>query len=481
MNIRRILFNLGKIVSLEGVLLLLPCITGLIYREWRTALSYLAAAVFALVLGKLLVELNRKSEERIYAREGFVITASAWIIMSAIGAAPFVLCGDIPSYVDAFFETVSGFTTTGASILTDVEALTHGSLFWRSFTHWIGGMGVLVLMMAIMPDTSGRTIHIMRAEMPGPVVERILPKVRDTAKILYLIYIVMTGVQIIFHIAGGMPMFDSVLHSLGTAGTGGFSIKADGLAGYSAYHQWVITIFMLIFGVNFNLYYLVIIKKWKQAVKSEELWTYLGIVAAAVLLITFNIKPLVGSWNDSVRHASFQVASIMTTTGYSTVDFNLWPSFSKSILLLIMFIGGCAGSTAGGLKVSRALILVKKMRCELKRLIHPRTVATVHFEGKKLDERTQNGVGTYFALYALCMAVVFFCLGLEPFDLETNISAVVACFNNIGPGFAAVGPAASYAGYSDGATVLLSFAMLFGRLEIYPMLILLSPATWIKK
>ncbi len=480
MNIRRILYTLGKIITLEGGLMILPLVTAVMYGEGRTVLAFACTMAGALAVGVLLQRLNKKADATIFAREGFVITAATWILLSAIGALPFVLSGEIPSYVDAFFETVSGFTTTGASILTDVEAMSHGCLFWRSFTHWIGGMGVLVLMMAIIPDNSGRSIHIMRAEMPGPIVERIVPKVRDTAKILYLIYIVMTAVQIVLHIVGGMPVFDSVLHSLGTAGTGGFSTKADGLAGYSGYHQWIITIFMLIFGVNFNLYYLVLIKKWKQAIRSEELWAYLGVVAVACTLITVNIYPIVGTVGDSVRHAAFQVASIITTTGYSTMDFSLWPVLSKSILFLLMFLGGCAGSTAGGLKVSRAVILFKSIRSEVKRLIHPREVTAVRFEGKKLDENTRSGVGVYFALYALCIGIVFICMAFEPFDVETNITATAACFNNVGPGLGSVGPLSNYAGYSDVATIILSFAMLFGRLEIYPMLILLTPRTWMK-
>lgn len=481
MNIKRIGYTLGLIIAIEGVLLALPLITALIYGETKTALAFTLTMAGALAFGGGLTFLMRRSDHTIFAREGFVITAAAWLIMSAVGAVPFVLSGEIPSYIDAFFETVSGFTTTGASILTDVEVMSHGCLFWRSFTHWIGGMGVLVLMMAIIPDNSGRSIHIMRAEMPGPIVDKIVPRVRDTAKILYLMYVVLTFIEVIFLFAGGMSLFDSLVHSFGTAGTGGFGIKADSIGSYSAYHQWVITIFMLIFGVNFNLYYLVLIRKWKQAIRSEELWVYFGIVALSVVLITANILPSIGNAGDSVRHAAFQVASIITTTGYSTLDFNLWPVLSKSILLLLMFIGGCAGSTAGGLKVSRAIILAKNIRAELKRLIHPRSVAAVRLDGKKLDENTQRGVSSYFALYAVCLAAVFFCLSFEPFDIETNLSAAVACFNNVGPGLAGVGPFSSYAAYSGFAKLVLSFAMLFGRLELYPMIIMLTPATWARK
>lgn len=481
MNIKRICYTLGKIIALEGILFALPIVTALWYGESKTALAFIITMASALILGSGMTFLTRKSDHTIYAREGFVITAAAWLSLSAIGAVPFVLSGDITSYVDAFFETVSGFTTTGASILTDVEAMSHGCLFWRSFTHWIGGMGVLVLMMAIMPDNSGRSIHIMRAEMPGPIVDKIVPKARDTAKILYLMYIAMTLVEIVLLIAGGMSVFDSLLHSFGTAGTGGFGTKSNSVGGYSAYSQWVITIFMLLFGVNFNLYYLMLLKKFRQAFGSEELWAYIGIVAVSIAFITGNIAAMYDTFGESLRHSAFQVASIITTTGYSSVDFNLWPEFSKAILLLLMFIGGCAGSTAGGLKVSRAVILVKSIRAELKRLIHPRAVATVRLDGKKLEESTLRGVSLYFALYALCLAVVFLCISFEPFDLETNMTAAVSCFNNVGPGLAGVGPMSSYAGYNAFSTLVLSFAMLLGRLELYPMLLMLTPATWMKK
>lgn len=481
MNIKRICYTLGRIITIEGVLFALPVAVALWYGETKTAVSFAMTMLGAILLGCGMTFLTRKSDQTIYAREGFVITAAAWLLLSAIGALPFVLSGDIVSYVDAFFETVSGFTTTGASILRDVEAMTHGCLFWRSFTHWIGGMGVLVLMMAIIPDNSGRSIHIMRAEMPGPIVDKIVPKVRDTAKILYLIYIAMTLVQIILLSFGEMSVFEAILHSLGTAGTGGFGIKGDSVGGYSAYSQWVITIFMLLFGINFNLYYLMLLKKFRQAFKNEELWAYCGIVVLSTAVITGNIVSIYGSFSEALRNSAFQVASIITTTGYSTVDFDLWPSLSKAVLLLLMFLGGCAGSTAGGLKVSRALILVKNMRAELKRMIHPRAVATVRLDGKKLDDNTQRGVGSYFGLYALCLATVFFIISFEPFDIETNLTAAVSCFNNVGPGFAGVGPMSSYADYGAISKLVLSFAMLLGRLELYPMLIMLIPATWMRK
>ncbi|MEE1240040.1 MAG: TrkH family potassium uptake protein, partial [Acutalibacteraceae bacterium] len=388
------------------------------------------------------------------------------------------ISGEIPSFIDSFFETVSGFTTTGASILTDVESKSHGILFWRSFTHWVGGMGVLVLMMAIFPTDTGRTIHIMRAEMPGPIIGKLVPKIKSTAKILYLIYIVLTATEALFLLLGGMSPFESIVYSLGTAGTGGFGIKSDGLASYTPYQQWVITVFMVIFGINFNLYYLVLTKKVRSALKSEELWFYLTIVATATVLITVNIYDMYGNTSDALRNSAFQVASLISTTGYATADFNLWPTFSKGILFLLMFTGACAGSTAGGLKLSRVILLFKSVRSNLKHMLHTRSVESIRFEGKKVDNATITNVASYFALYMLCIAVILLLLCLEPFDLETNISAAVSCFNNIGPGFSSVGPMSSYAEYSDFAKLVLSCAMLLGRLEIYPMLLMFSPTVW---
>ncbi len=481
MNRRMIFYVTGQIIKLEALLMLLPLACALIYGEMNSVFSFAVTAACALILGVIITAVTRKADRTIYAREGFVICAFAWIAMSAIGAVPFVLSGDIPSYTDAFFETVSGFTTTGASILDNPEVLTHGSVFWRSFTHWIGGMGVLVLMMAIIPNNNDRSIHIMRAEMPGPIVDKIVPRVRSSAKILYLIYIAMTMVLVVFLLIGGMDMFEALTHAFGTAGTGGFGIKSDSVGGYSPYLQWVITIGMLIFGINFNLYYLILIRRYKQALRSEELWIYLGVVVFSVLSVTANIAHLYPTLGETVRHAAFQVSSIITTTGFSTTDFDLWPEFSKTVLLMLMFIGGCAGSTGGGIKVSRVVILGKIIRCELKLLIHPRSVASVKLDGKRIDESTQNGVSSYLALYLVVFAVILILLSLEPFDMETNFTAVTACFNNIGPGFAAVGPMSNFDGYSAAAKYLLSAAMLMGRLELYPLILTFSPQTWIKK
>ena len=480
MNRRMVFYVLGQMFKVVAGLMTLPFIVSLIYKE-ECMWSFLISIAIALVVGVLLSVICKTSNSVIYAKEGFVIVALSWIAMSAVGALPFFISGEIPSYVDAFFETVSGFTTTGASILTDVEAMSKGLLFWRSFTHWVGGMGVLVFIMAIIPKMSDRSIHILRAEMPGPIVGKLVPKARDTAKILYLIYIVMTIIQFVMLLFGGMSVFESIVHAFGTAGTGGFGIMSDSISGYSAYIQWVITVFMFLFGINFNLYYLLIFRKPKIALKSEELWVYVGISVAAVVAITVNTFPMYDSVGESVRHSAFQVASLMSTTGFSTTDFNLWPGFSKSILLFVMFTGACAGSTAGGFKLSRVVILVKMIKCEIKKLIHPRAVVSVRFEGKKVDSPVLSGVGTYLALYAVCFISLFLVLSIEKFDLETNLTAAVACFNNVGPGFGGVGPASSFAAYSPLSKVMLSLAMLFGRLEIYPLLFTLSPSTWTKK
>ncbi len=480
MNRRVILHTIGRIIQLEAVLLLLPLAVSLYYHEWWGAVSFVITAAVATAVGTFLVLTNRHGDRRIFARGGLVSVAMSWVSLALIGALPFVISGAIPSYIDALFETVSGLTTTGASILSDPSVLLRGMLFWRSFTHWIGGMGVIVLMMAILPAESGRSIHIMRAEMPGPIVGKLVPRLRDTAKILYILYIVLTAVNIVF-LSFDMPLFDSVLHAFGTAGTGGFGITSGSLGDYSAYSQWVTAIFMLLFGVNFNVYQLILVRRARTALRSSELWCYLAIVAVAVTLITVNILPMYSSFSEAIRHAVFQVSSVATTTGYATADFNLWPSLSKTVLVLLMFVGACAGSTAGGLKVSRVMLLFKSVKRDLKRIVHPRSVSCVHLEGKRVDDQTLSGVGAYFVLYIMCIALVFLCLSFEPYSLETNLTAAVSAFNNIGPGLDAVGPAANYAGYSDISKMVLSLAMLFGRLEIYPLLVIFSPSTWSKK
>ena len=480
MNRRMILNTVGLMLKVEAALLLLPAFAALIYGE-SCLWSILISAAISLAAGFALTLLSRPKSQVIYAREGFITVALSWIAVSAVGALPFYISREIPSYIDAFFETVSGFTTTGASILANVEVMSRGLLFWRSFTHWVGGMGVLVFVMALVPSVTDRSIHIMRAEMPGPVVGKLMPRARDTASILYKIYVGMTLAQIVLMWAGGMPLYESIVHAFGTAGTGGFGVKADSIAGYSPYLQWVITVFMLLFGINFNLYYLLLIRRFRAAAQSSECWYYLGIVGVSIALITVNILPMYENFREALRLSAFQVASIVTTTGYATADFNLWPQFSKAILLLLMIVGACAGSTGGGLKVSRAVMLFKTVGREIRHLLHPRSVNSVRFEGKQVDGATLKGVSSYFALYIICILAICLILSLEPFDLETNLSATLACFNNIGPGLAAVGPASNYAAYSPLSKLVLSLAMLLGRLEIYPLLLTLSPATWMKQ
>lgn len=464
----------------EGALMLLPLAVSLIYKE-TAAVSIAASVVFALVSGFLLTRIFKPGFRTIYAKEGFVITALCWLALSAVGALPFYISGEIPSYIDAIFETVSGFTTTGSSVLTDVEAISKGLLFWRSFTHWVGGMGVLVFIMAIIPSLSDRSIHLLRAEVPGPVVGKLVPKMKQTTRILYVIYIALTVIEIILLSAGDMNLFEAVVHSFGTAGTGGFGIKGTGIAGYSPYTQWVITAFMILFGVNFNLYYLVILGKIRSAVRSTELWTYLGIICACVVMFSVNISKLYETVGETVRQAAFQTASIITTTGYATTDFNQWPEFSKILIFILMFVGGCAGSTAGGLKIGRVMMLFKIIRNELRRMLHPRSVSVSRFEGKPISSATLSSVSSYIVIYAMLYIGFIFIIAFNGFNLETTISAVTSCFNNIGPAFGFAGPMGSFSEFSDFSKIVLSFAMLLGRLEIYPIILTLSPSTWAKK
>ena len=480
MNRRMVLYTIGTVIKIEAALMLLPAICALIYKE--ACLSAFAVSIaICLISGFALTLISRPGNKVIYARDGFVTVALAWIALSAFGALPFYISGEIPSYIDAFFETVSGFTTTGSSILADVEAMSKGLLFWRSFTHWVGGMGVLVFIMAIIPSLSDRSIHLLRAEAPGPIVGKLVPTMKKTSRILYIIYFVLTVILILLLLAGGMAPFEAIVHAFGTAGTGGFGIKADSIASYSPYLQWVITVFMLLFGVNFNIFYLILLGKLRSAFRSTELWVYLGIVAASTALITVNILPLTESFSQSLREAAFQVSSIITTTGYATADFDKWPGLSKTVLLTLMFIGACAGSTGGGIKVSRIVILAKAVRRELKKLLHPRSVSVLRFEGKRLEEQTVSSVASYLSVYIFFFVAVLLALSFENQSFETNFSAAAACFNNIGPGLAAVGPTQNFALYSPVSKLVLSVAMLFGRLEIYPLFIALSPSTWTKK
>ncbi len=477
-----IMYMVGNIIKLEAVILLLPLIVSLCYHEMNSVYAFSVTIIAAAIIGFAFCMAFKPKNKVIYAREGFIIVTFAWIILSLIGAMPFMLSREIPNFFDAFFETVSGFTTTGASILSDVERMSYGMLFWRSFTHWLGGMGVLVLIMAIIPTDSGRAIHILRAEMAGPVIGKIVPKIKDTAKILYFIYLVLTVVEFCFLCFGGMPIFDSAVHALGTAGTGGFGIKADSLVSYSPYLQWVITIFMFIFGINFNLFYLLLLRKFKPVFMNRELWFYIGIMIVSSGVITYSIYPVYGNFSDSVRHSFFQVASIVSTTGYASADFNLWPDLAKGVIFILLFLGGCAGSTAGGLKLSRVMILMKSIQKDIRHLLHPRSVESVKLEGKTIDNSTLYGVTTYFALYILLIAITFIILSFEPnFDVQSNLSASISCCNNVGPGFGLTGPMEGYGAYSSFSKFVLTFAMLFGRLEIYPVLLALYPRTWTKK
>lgn len=404
--------------------------------------------------------------------------------MSAFGALPFFLSGQIPSYVDAFFEMVSGFTTTGASILTDVEALSRCNLFWRSFSHWLGGMGVLVFLLAVVPGArknGGTGIYLMRAESPGPSVDKLTPHLRQTAMILYGIYILLTALCIVCLLLGGMPVFDSFCIAFGTAGTGGFAIKNSSMGGYSYFLQTVVTVFMFLFGVNFSLYYMLLLRKFKAVFKNEELRLYFGIAASSIVLIAINISCMYNTVYEAVHHAAFQVVSIMTTTGYGTVDFEQWPAFSKAILLSLMFIGASAGSTGGGLKVSRVLLLMKSIRRTIRKALHPRRVQPVYMDGRAVSEEVCDNVNAYLAIYCVILVLSFAIISVDGFSIGTNFSAVASCFNNIGPGFELVGATQNFSIYSDLSKIILSLDMLLGRLEIFPLLLLLSPDTWSRR
>ena len=479
MNYKMVLYTMGRVVLLEAAFLVLPMAVSLLYGE-RCAVSFGLTILVALAVGFLLTFLCRGSHGTSSIKDGFMIVALTWIMLSAIGALPFVFSREIPSYVDAFFETVSGFTTTGATILTDVEALSRGMIFWRSFTHWIGGMGILVFVVMLM-KTTDRSINILKAEMPGPTVDKLAPKSRDTARILYLLYISLTVLETVLLLLGGMGLFDSVVHSLSTAGTGGFGAYNASAANFSPYIQWVLTVFMLLFGVNFNLYYLLLLGRVRDIFRNTEFKVYLGIIAAAVTIITVDILPLYQNFSTSLRQASFQVAAIMSTTGFVTADFTVWSPLSKTLLLLLMFLGGCAGSTAGGLKLSRIIILCKMARRELRRTLRPRVVDVIKMDGHRLEEQTAHSVAVYFALYMLCIGALLVALSFSPFDLETNLFSSVSCFNNVGPAFGMAGPVGNYSLYQPVLKLLLCAGMLLGRLEIYPMLLLFVPAAWRKK
>lgn len=479
MNFGMVCHIIGWILQFEAGFLLLPGMVGLVYQEYPAALSFFLTALVCCGVGYLLRR-RKPANFELYTREGFVSVALSWLVMSIFGAIPFVATGDIPSYVDALFETISGFTTTGASILPQVEGLTHACLFWRSFTHWIGGMGVFVFIMSILPLMGGSTINLMRAESPGPSVSKLVPRVKDTARILYLLYFGITIVEVVVLCLCRMPLFDALTTTFGTVGTGGFGIKNDSLTGYSPVIQNVVTVFMILSGVNYAVYFCILKKKFKDAFSMEEVRWYFLIILASVGLIVWNIRPFYTSLEETIRHAFFQVGSIITTTGFSTVDFNAWPQFSKTILVILMFVGACAGSTGGGIKVSRFVILTKAMKKEVSMMIHPRMVKKIKMDGRNLPHETMRSTNVFISIYCLVLFTSVLLLALNEFDFATNFTAVAATLNNIGPGLELVGPTQNFSIFNNFSKFVLMFDMLAGRLELFPMLILLAPSCWKK-
>ena len=471
MNKRKIVSFIGRIILIEAALMVLPLLVALYYGDgdaWAFAVTILTALIPGVLMARV-----RQSDRRLSSRDGYFIVAATWIIISLIGAMPLYMAGGFRSYWSALFEIASGFSTTGASVLEEPALLGHGVLFWRSFTHWIGGMGVLVFVMMVMPMENDNSMHLVRAEVPGPTAGKLVPRMRTTSMILYGIYAAMTMILLVLLLLGGMPLFDSFCMAFGTAGTGGFAVSSAGVAGYhSAYIEVLLGIFMLLFGVNFNVYHLLLLGKVKDALKSEEVRAYLGIVITATVLISINTFSRVTGLGTTVRNAFFQVASIMTTSGFATVDFNFWPEFSKHTLVLLMIIGACAGSTGGGFKVSRLIILLKAMMAEVRHIITPKAINPVRIDGKPIDKETLNSTRIYAAAYLILICLFTWILSLDGKDLTTNVTAVLSCFNNIGPGLGSVGPMNNFGIYSDWAQVLLSLCMLTGRLEIFPMLLL---------
>ena len=483
MNFKMMGKFISQIIAIEAVFMVPALIISLCYGESAAAAGFLwTLGIMILVTGVLYLSC-RKAGRLFGAREGLVCVGFSWIILSMLGCLPFVISGAIPNYIDALFEIVSGFTTTGASVLADVEVLDKGLLYWRSFSHWLGGMGVLVFLLAFVPGNKGTgfTMHLLRAESPGPDVGKLVPKMRQTAMILYAIYIVMTVINVIFLLAGGMNWLEALCTAFGTAGTGGFGVKNDSMASYSPYIQNVTTVFMFLFGVNFSIYYLLLLKEFRSAFKDEELRLYVGLAIVSTVLIVLNIRPLYGTLEETIRHAAFQVSTIMTTTGYSTTDFDLWPSFSKTILLMLMVVGASAGSTGGGFKCIRVLLLFKILRRNIRQVLNPRKVMVVRSNGKVVDEKVLSNTNAYLAAYVVIIILSVLLISLDGFDFETNMSAVLACFNNIGPGMAAVGATCNYSAYGVFSKIILTVDMLAGRLEIFPILVLLTRSTWTRR
>lgn len=480
MNYKMIAYVLGSLLRIEGLLMAIPMVLSFVYGEEPSRNAFMITILVCLVLGTL-IRYREPENKSIYGREGFVVVALSWIVMSLFGAMPFYLSGAIDGVANCFFETVSGFTTTGASILTEIEGLPMSILFWRSFTHWIGGMGILVFMLAILPMGDERSMYLMKAEAPGPMVSKLVPKVKSTAKLLYKIYIALTIIEMVLLLLGGMPLFDSVVNSLSTAGTGGFAILNSSIAGYNnAYYEYVITIFMLLFGVNFNLYYLLLLRDFKSILKNEELRYYVVIVLACIVLITGNICHMYPTLESAFRHAAFQVAAIVTTTGFATANFDVWPEFSKTLIFCLTILGACAGSTGGGLKVSRLIILMKLASREIRHIIHPRSVNLIKLDGYRVEEEVIQGVTGYLVVYVLLLLGSFILISFDNYDFTTSLTSVVTCLGNVGPGFAMVGPVENFSFFSGFSKMVLCFDMLVGRLEIFPIIMLFAPSIWRK-
>ena len=467
---------LGMVLLILAALLVLPLIAGLCYGE--NVLNFAVTIAAAAALGGIFMLFKPKNRD-IYAREGFTAVGLSWILMSLIGALPFVISGDIPSYVDALFETVSGFTTTGSTLLTDVEAMSRGCMFWRMFTHWIGGMGVLVFIMAVLPMSGEHSMHIMRAEIPGPVVGKLVPRARKTAAILYMIYMGLTAIETVFLLCGGMSFYDALLHAFATAGTGGFSTRGASIAAFdSLYIEVVISVFMLLFAVNFNLYFLLLMGRVRDVLKNQELRCFLVIVAFSMLTIAWNMSGQYGGFAEALRYSSFTVASLVSSTGFGTADFTQWPQYSQWLLVIIMFVGACAGSTGGGLKLSRVMLLLKAAFSDLRHMIWPRRVNRVQMEGQRVEQAAIRAVFSYFTLYMLILLLGTLLISFDGFDTATNFTAALTCLSNMGPGLGLIGPSGNFSIFSDFSKLLMSFLMLAGRLEIYPILVLFFPSVW---
>ncbi|MCR4740237.1 MAG: TrkH family potassium uptake protein [Lachnospiraceae bacterium] len=476
MNGSVIRYLLGQVIKIEGLLLLLPCITGFIYHE-QLAYYYIGIAIASFAIGVLLT-VKKPGNQVFYLKEGCLITSLSWIFLSIIGCLPFFITREIPSFTDALFETISGFTTTGASILTDVEHLSKSTLMWRSFTHWIGGMGVLVFILAIVPLSGGSNFNLMRAESPGPSVGKLVPRLKNTAQLLYIIYFAMTVIEILLLIISGMPVFDSITLSFGTAGTGGFGVRNDSIAGYSHLQQWIITVFMLLFGVNFNVYYLILFKELKRAFSMEEVKAYFSVVFFATIAIVASMHRTIPVFSDNLRISMFQVATIITTTGYSTADFDVWPTFCKLILVLLMFCGGCAGSTAGGIKVSRFVIGIKTVGKEMVSYIHPKSIKKIQMDEKPIEHEVLRATNVYFLTYTMIFVISMLFISIDKEDIVTCFTAVAATLNNVGPGLSMVGPTQNYSHFSILSKYVLMLDMLAGRLELFPLLIMFYPLVW---